>query len=285
MVYFGSDSRINCFRGGSGKHALPCNRFARDCYGIAVEGVEHVLVHRQYPAYCSELNCNRNHRRGRAFRCATNPFFVCYRSGADTAKRAHIISEMNRSVKLLGEVGTKDWDLPRLHDFDNDDDSSADDSDDSTSDDQSSDAMDSSNGSGDSSPSSSSGGSSSLRVEPGWFIVFALKLSNNNSLEVAKIVSVDLSAGDHGEVTVHWYTPSRRKNCSRAMYGRGVWSADYVVMQDNKRVGDLGTEPIDLACCTFRALNKSQKLPFGLWAVVERRVPTDGASLSEGGGV
>lgn len=190
---------------------------------------------------------------------------------------------MNRSVTLLGEQGTKDWDLPRLHDFDNDDDSSADDSDDSSSDEQSSDAMDSSNGSGDSSPSSSSGGSSSLRVEPDWFIVFPLELSNNNSLEVAKIVSVDLSAGDHGEVTVHWYTPSSRKNCSRAMYGRGVWSAHYV-MQDNKRVADLGTESIGLACCTFRALNKSQKLPFGVWAAVERRVPTGDASLSEGGG-
>ena len=190
---------------------------------------------------------------------------------------------MNRSVTLLGEEGTKDWDLPRLHDFDNDDDSSADDSDDSSSDEQSSDAMDSSNGSGDSSPSSSSGGSSSLRVEPDWFIVFPLELSNNNSLEVAKIVSVDLSAGDHGEVTVHWYTPSSRQNCSRAMYGRGVWSAHYVV-QDNKRVADLGTESIGLACCTFRALNKSQKLPFGVWAAVERRVPTGDASLSEGGG-
>ena len=123
-----------------------------------------------------------------------------------------------------------------------------------------------------------------MRVEPDWFIVFPLELSNNNSLEVAKIVSVDLSAGDHGEVTVHWYTPSSRKNCSRFMYGRGVWSADYV-MQDNKRVADLGTESIGLACCTFRALNKSQKLPFGVWAAVERRVPTGDASLSEGGGL
>ena len=129
---------------------------------------------------------------------------------------------MNRSVTLLGEEGTKDWDLPRLHDFDNDDDSSADDSDDSSSDEQSSDAMDSSNGGGDSSPSSSSGGSSSLRVEPDWFIVFPLELSNNNSLEVAKIVSVDLSAGDHGEVTVHWYTLEQKKLFSFHVWEGGV---------------------------------------------------------------
>ena len=168
---------------------------------------------------------------------------------------------MNRSVKLLGEKGTKSWDLPHFHECDNDDDSSADESDDYSSGEQNPDAMDSRNGSGDSSPSPASGGSSSLRVEPDWFIVFPLELSNNKSLEVAKIVSVDLIAGDHGEVSVHWYTPSSRKTCSRAMYGTGVWSAHYV-MQDNKRVADLGTESIGLACCSFRALNKSQELPF-----------------------
>lgn len=202
----------------------------------------------------------------------------------------------------MREDGAKEWDLPRLHRRPDDDDSSDEDSsdedrsggdssDEDSSDEDSSDSADSSNGSalGTTSNLSSSavagargGGSSSLHVELGWFIVFPLELSENKPLEVAKIVSVDLSAGNGGEVTVHWYTPVSNKKCSRAKYGRGVWSADFM-MENNKRVPDLGTESVHSACYTFPVLNKSQKLPFGVWAAVESCVPTDDASLTGGG--
>ena len=65
--------------------------------------------------------------------CPLTPilFFVSNRFGADPAKRAHIIRQMNLSVQLLRENGTKEWSLPsfdkRTYDKNHSDDDTSDD--------------------------------------------------------------------------------------------------------------------------------------------------------------
>ena len=65
-----------------------------------------------------------------------------------------------------------------------------------------------------------------LCLEPGWFVVFPLKLSSPCSLLVGKIVSMD---SGRGEVTVEWYTPAHNRRCRRSMYGKGIWSQQFVL--------------------------------------------------------
>ena len=122
------------------------------------------------------------------------------------------------------------------------------------------------------------GSGSSLHLEPGWFAVFPLELSNPCSLVVGKIVSINLSRGNEGEITVHWYTPARKGKSRRAKYGRGVWSQEFV-LDGNRRIPDEGTESVDSACFTFPSLLQSGKLPTAVWAAVEDSVPT--SSLEE----
>ena len=210
-------------------------------------------------------------------------FFVSNLFGADPAKRAHIIRQMNLSVQLLRENGTKEWNLPSFdkRPYDNYH------SDDDTSDDDTSDSRGSNNDSAldsalqQSLPVVEGGGGgarSSLHLEPGWFVVFPLELSNPCSLVVGKIISMDLSGGNEGEVTVHWYTPARKGKSRRAKYGRGVWSQEFV-LEGNRRIPDEGTESVDSACFTFPSLLQSGKLPTAVWAAVEDSVPT--SSLKE----
>ena len=89
---------------------------------------------------------------------------------------------------------------------------------------------------------------------------------------------MDLSGGNEGEVSVHWYTPGRKGKSSRAKSGRGVWSQEFV-MEGNRRIPDEGTESVDSACFTFLSLLQSGKLPTAVWAAVEDSVPT--SSLEE----
>ena len=95
---------------------------------------------------------------------------------------------------------------------------------------------------------------------------------------VGKIVSINLSRGNEGEITVHWYTPARKGKSRRAKYGRGVWSQEFV-LDGNRRIPDEGTESVDSACFTFPSLLQSGKLPTAVWAAVEDSVPT--SSLEE----
>ena len=217
---------------------------------------------------------------------------------------------MNLSVTRLREDGTKEWDLPSLgrrphrYNFD-DDESDGDSADDSSSDDGSSgegspdSITPSTSPDEDSSDISSSesgrihddtapdhversvlgvGGGvgfeqRSLRLEPDWFVVFPLELSNPCSLVVGKIVSVNSSGGGGGDVSVHWYTPARKQKCRRSKYGKGVWSKQFVI-EGGRRVPNMGTESIDSACFTFPSLLQSGKLPTGVWAAVEDSIPT-----------
>ena len=219
--------------------------------------------------------------------CPLTPilFFVSNRFGADPAKRAHIIRQMNLSVQLLRENGTKEWSLPSFdkRTYDNSH------SDDDTSDDDTSDSRGSNNDSALDNPlqqrspvaeggAGGGGSGSSLHLEPGWFAVFPLELSNPCSLVVGKIVSINLSRGNEGEITVHWYTPARKGKSRRAKYGRGVWSQEFV-LDGNRRIPDEGTESVDSACFTFPSLLQSGKLPTAVWAAVEDSVPT--SSLEE----
>ncbi|CAB1106677.1 unnamed protein product [Ectocarpus sp. CCAP 1310/34] len=183
---------------------------------------------------------------------------------------------MNLSVQLLRERGTKDWDLPSLTSAAGLDDSSDDDS----SDDDSSEG----NGNGDNgaldtvSPQALPDGSlvggggggpgSGLHLQPGWFAVFPLELSNPCPLVVGKIVSVDLSAGNGGELTVTWFSPASRKKCRRSKYGRGVWSQEFL-KEGNKLTADQGTESVEAVCFTFPSLLQSGKLPSAVWDAVE----------------
>ncbi|CAM9391774.1 unnamed protein product, partial [Hapterophycus canaliculatus] len=181
---------------------------------------------------------------------------------ADPAKREHIIGQMNHSVALLGEDGTKDWDLPcffnRRRDI-------GDSSDDVNSDDRS-DSRRSQN-------DNASQQSSPLYLEPGCFVVFPLELSNRCSVEVGKIVDIDLTAWNGGEVTGHWYTLARKQKSRRSRYGKGVWSPVFVT-EGNRRIPDKGTKPVKSAYFTFRRLLQSGKLPTAVWAAVEDGVPT-----------
>lgn len=209
---------------------------------------------------------------------------------------------MNHSVALLGEDGTKDWDLPcffnRRRDIgDSSDDESLDESsdDDSSDDENSDDSSDSrrsqndnalDNASQESSPVLEGGDGDAqalLYLEPGCFVVFPLELSNPCSVEVGKIVDIDLTAGDGGEVTVHWYTPARKQKSRRSRYGKGVWSPVFV-MEGNRRIPDKGTESVKSACFTFRSLLQSGKLPTAVWAAVEDSVPTPSLGEVESAG-
>ena len=202
--------------------------------------------------------------------CPQTPilFFVCNRFGADPAKRAHIIRQMNLSVRLLHENGPKEWSLSsfdkRPHDNYHSDDGSSDD-----------DTSDSRVSNKDSAPDNAleqslpvvkgggRGAQRFLHLEPGWFVVFPLESSNPCSLVVGKINSMDLNGDNEGEVTVHWYTPARKGKSRRAKYGRGVWSQEFVV-EGNRRIPDEGTESIDSVCFTFPSLLQSGKLPTAL---------------------
>ena len=190
---------------------------------------------------------------------------------------------MNLSVQRLRENGTKEWSLPSFdkRPYDNRH------SDDDTSDDDTSDSRGSNNDSAldnalqQSLPVVEGGGGgarSSLHLEPGWFADFPLELSNPCSLVVGKLVSMDLSGGNQGAVTVHWYTPARKRKSRRAKYGRGVWSQGFV-LEGNRQIPDEGTESVDSACFTFPSLLQSRKLPTVVWAAVEDSVPT--SSLKE----
>ena len=200
---------------------------------------------------------------------------------------------MNQSVTRLREDGTREWSLPS---FDRD---VGDSSDDESSEGDSSDVPCSGgDGSDDacsenaqqnalmeSLPAVESGDGddqSPLHLEPGWFVVFPMELSNPCPLEVGKIVSVDLSAADGGEVTVHWYTPARTKKCRRSKYGKGVWSPSFVV-ESSKRIPDQGTDSVRAACFTFPSLLQSGKLPTAVWAAVEDIVPTTSLEEVESG--
>ena len=217
--------------------------------------------------------------------CPLTPilFFVCNRFGADPAKRAHIIRQMNLSVHLLRENGTKGWSLPSFdkRPYDNyhsDDDTSDDDTSDSRGSNKDS-ALD--NAFQQLLPVVEGGGRGAqrfLHLETGWFTVFPLELSNPCSLVVGKMVSMEMNEDNEGEVLVHWYTPARKGKSRRAKYGRGVWSQEFV-MEANRRIPDEGTETIDSVCFTFPSLLQSGKLPTAVWAAVEDSVPT--SSLEE----
>lgn len=213
---------------------------------------------------------------------------VLFAVDADPAKRSESIREMNLSVELLREAGTKDWDLPSLFtttavldDDSSDNDSSDDDSSggDGTSDSEALDTMSpealpdgplTENGGG--------GAENDLRWQPGWFAVFPSELTNPCPLVVGKIVSVDLSGEHGGEVRINWFTPVSRKKCRRSRYGRGVWSQEFL-KQGNRLTPDQSTESIKAVCFTFPSLLQSGKLPSGVWAAVEESVPT--SSLEE----
>ena len=207
--------------------------------------------------------------------CPLTPilFFVCNRFGADPAKRAHIIRQMNLSVHLSRENGTKEWSLPSFDKRPYDNYHSDDDTSDSRGSNKDS-ALD--NAFQQSLPVVEGGGRGAqrfLRLEPGWFAIFPLELSNPCSLVVGKMVSMDLNGDNEGEVPVHWYTSARKGKSRRAMYGRGVWSQEFV-MEANRRIPDEGTESVDSVRFTFPRLLQSGKLPTAVWAAVEDSVPT-----------
>lgn len=190
---------------------------------------------------------------------------------------------MNLSVQLLREKGSKDWDLPSLTTTAGLDDDS---SDEDSSDDDSSDG-DGTDGSGaldtvlpEALPDGPEmgGAGSGLCLEPGWFAVFPLELSNPCPLVVGKIISVDMGGEHGGAVTVNWFTPASRKQCRRSKYGRGVWSQEFL-KQGTKLTPDQGTESINAVCFTFPSLLQSGKLPSGVWEAVKESVPS--SSLEE----
>lgn len=205
---------------------------------------------------------------------------------------------MNRSVELLREAGTAEWSLPSLERRTNSDYESSDSDDDG--DGGSSDGDDGGSFEGNNPESSMPdnddvlsnaslqslpltegvGGpaESPLHLEPGWFVVFPMELSNPISLSVGLLLSVDYSAGSGGEVDVHLYTPSRTRKGRRSKYGKGMWSPEFV-MEGNRRIPSKGTESVASACFTFRGLLQSGKLPTAVWAAVEDSVPT--SSLEE----
>ena len=222
----------------------------------------------------------------------------------DAAKREHIINQMNLSVTLLRECGPQEWSLPSFEteplgdgDFQGDD-SSDDDRSDGSGDGLQTPSPRASGGAGRRGEEGEEGEGGdadgagegdrdvqgdadtqpSLQMEIGWFVVFPLELSNPRSLKVGKIVSFDWGAEDGGEVSVHWYTPARKRKCRRSKYGKGVWSPSYV-MEENRRKPDEGTESVRSVCITFPTLLQSGKLPTAVWAAVEESVPTD--SLDE----
>ncbi|CAB1108120.1 unnamed protein product [Ectocarpus sp. CCAP 1310/34] len=96
--------------------------------------------------------------------------------------------------------------------------------------------------------------------------------------EVTSLFSVDLSAGNGGELTVTWFSPASRKKCRRSKYGRGVWSQEFL-KEGNKLTADQGTESVEAVCFTFPSLLQSGKLPSAVWDAVEESVPT--SSLEE----
>ena len=110
-------------------------------------------------------------------------FFVCNRFGADPPKRAHIIRQMNLSVRLSS------FDK-RPHDNYHSDDGSSDD-----------DTSDSRVSNKDSAPDNAlkqslpvvkgggRGAQRFLHLEPGWFFVFPLESSNPCSLVVGKSIA------------------------------------------------------------------------------------------------
>lgn len=199
---------------------------------------------------------------------------------------------MNLSLDLLRETGTKDWDLPSLTrtaglDTDISDDESSDDE--SPGDDSSGGDTNGDSGAPDTtSPATSpdgpriqgggGGAGNSLHLQPGWFAVLPLELTNPCPLVVGQIVSVE-SGGEHGgEVLINWFAPVSRRRCRRSRYGRGVWSQEFL-KQDNKLTPDQSTESIKAVCFTFPSLLQSGKLPSGVWAAVEESVPS--SSLEE----
>lgn len=187
---------------------------------------------------------------------------------------------MNLSVDLLSEKGTKEWDLPSFTaGFDGD-----------SSDDDSSDGDDPGDGEtldtmspgalpdGPPPEGGAGGAGSGLCLQTGWFAVFPLELSNRCPLVVGKIVSVEFTGEQGGEVCVDWFTPVSRKKCRRSRYGRGVWSQEFL-KEGNKLTPDRSTESIKAVCFTFPSLLQSGKLPSGVWAAVEESVPS--SSLEE----
>lgn len=91
-------------------------------------------------------------------------------------------------------------------------------------------------------------------------------------------MALDLTADNGGEVTVHWFTPVRKRKCRRSRYGKGVWSPVFI-KDGNRRIPDRGIDSVNSACFTFRSLLQSGKLPTAVWTAVEKSVPT--ASLEE----
>ena len=79
----------------------------------------------------------------------------------------------------------------------------------------------------------------SLRLEPDWFVVFPLELSNPCSLVVGKIVSVNSSGGGGGEVSVHWlHTCAQTKVSSfEIREGRMVSTVRYRGRKEGSRHG------------------------------------------------
>lgn len=199
---------------------------------------------------------------------------------------------MNLSVELLREKGSKDWDLPSLTANPGLD---SDSSDDDLSDGE---MMDDDNPGGDGTGDNGAldtmspevlpdgslteggegGAGGNLRLQPGWFAVLPLELTNSCPLLVGKIVSVDLSGEHGGEVCINWFAPASRSKCRRSKYGRGVWSQQFF-KQGTKLTPDQSTESIKAVCFTFPSLLQSGKLPSRVWAVVEESVPS--SSLEE----
>ncbi|CAN0498596.1 unnamed protein product, partial [Ectocarpus sp. 12 AP-2014] len=122
------------------------------------------------------------------------------------------------------------------------------------------------------------GAGNSLRLQPGWFAVLPLEMTNTCPLVVGQIVSVESGGENGGEVLINWFAPVSRKKCRRSRYGRGVWSQQFL-KQDNKLTPDQSTESIKSVCFTFQSLLQSGKLPSGVWAAVEESVPS--SSLEE----
>ena len=121
-----------------------------------------------------------------------------------------------------------------------------------------------------------------LHLEVGWFLTFPMSVSNPCSVMIGRVLSKDLGGEEGDGVSVHWYTPKRRKNpCRRSVHGRGSWSPDFVYDSNNKRVADSGIESASAACFTFPCLLASGKLPAAVWVAVEENV--EPPSEAEGG--